>query len=121
MKENQKPKYSSETEYRRSLNDGKEGRFYTKISNSLSTNNKIGMIHMGIMQFILMQSDDFVITKAYIFKLAQRESAHSRIKIGKVLFDKAWSDLIHEGYLEKVRIKGGVKWIIIETPTKLES
>lgn len=113
-----KKQFKNETRYIRSPNDGVDGNFYTKINNNLINDGRINFLHLGIMTYILSQSDEFIINKATIFKMAStpKEDSGSKVVFGKTIFDRTWNELIDFGYLRKERIKGGVRWVVVEDP-----
>lgn len=94
------------TRYNRSPNDG-VGNSYTKLNSDLIEDSRINIIQVGIMTYILNQSDDWAINKKMVLK-------HCKIPVGK--FNDAWDGLMDLGYIEKERVRGGVEWIINETP-----
>lgn len=94
----------NKTSFIRSKNDG-ISNFYTKVDNDMITDSRLDFVQVGIMTYLLSQSDGYVIFKKQI---------HTVSKLGRVIFNSAWSGLIELGYLENVRFRRGVRWIIRE-------
>lgn len=104
-------KQRNRTTYVRSPNDGDMNK-YSKIDSDLIEDSRLSIFQVGLMTYILNQSNDFIINKGVIQK---------RSGLGRLVFDREWAKLIEFGYLEMLRFKGGVEWIIHENPTMSNS
>lgn len=78
---------------------------FTIISNKCVNDNKLTFKEVGIMTYLLSQSDCWVVNKWKVLKVSG---------FGRVSFDKSWKTLEELGYIEMERFQGGVKWTINE-------
>jgi hypothetical protein len=99
-------KYSNETVMFKS----EHKKNYTVLTNSLIQNKELSFLEVGIMAYLLSLPKGWVINKTQI----QKESG-----FGNSQFTKAWNNLVDQGYINSIRIKGGFSYEVIETPIKL--
>lgn len=93
---------------------------YTTISNFLVRDERLNATEKGLMLMILSNNEN-----EYILNM---KTLQKQAKIGEDAFFKATRHLKELGYINKKRIKGGVRWtineipkiVIIDTPTSTE-
>lgn len=85
----------------------KDSKNYQCISVSVTQSGLLSAEEIGIMTYLLSNSNKFIINKDYV---------KSFLKLADTRGNKAWKNLIDLGYIQKEKIQGGVHWKIWEDP-----
>lgn len=81
---------------------------YTMLSNDLIKDQRLNLLEVGIMTYLLSNSDTYIINTSYIQRICG---------IGQDRFYKAIKHLTDLGYLIKNQRKGSTNWIVNENPS----
>ena len=103
-----KKTFKNSTTYNKCVHD--EDHPYTMVSNSVIRDNRLDLLEVGIMTYLLSHDNNYIINTSYIQTISG---------IGQDRFYKKIKHLTELGYLNKIQILGGVNWIINETPLQV--
>jgi hypothetical protein len=94
------------------LNRAKNETNSTSISNSLINDKRLSLIELGIMVKVLSTDDDFIFNSTNFKK---------DLSIGDDRYNKAITNLIEYGYIEKNRLQSGFQWVFNEVADEQEN